>query len=55
MRGLFNVEKTLKLISQVFFISFIQTNLHVGKKVETRRHYQDKKNNEKTKNIKIQI
>lgn len=31
----FHVEKTLKLNFTSLFINFIQTNLHVGKKVET--------------------
>lgn len=48
----------LKLICTIHFISFIQTNLHVGKKVEIRRHYQDrkrKKKKKKSENIDIQI
>lgn len=57
MTGPLNVEKTLKLNFTSIFICFIQTNLHVGKKVETRRHYQDKKKKKKQKrkntNLKI--
>lgn len=51
-------EKTLKLNfhkSFFFFNSFIQTNLHVGKKVETWRHYQDKKEKKKSKNTNLKI
>lgn len=51
VRGHF-ISKNLKLNIMDLFMNLIQTNLHLGKKVETRRHLKTKK---KTKQYKIQI